>query len=49
MEDSKDEEDDTYMTDDNPKEGSSKHEIILDNYKDAQEVSLGEFNLIHAN
>jgi hypothetical protein len=49
MEDSKDEEDDTYMTDDNPKEGSSAHEIDLDDYKDAQEVSLGGFDAVHAN
>jgi hypothetical protein len=49
MEDSKDEEDDTYMTDDNPVEGSSAHKIYLEDYKDAQEVSLGEFDAVHAN
>jgi hypothetical protein len=40
MEDSKDEEDDTYMTEDVPKEGSRTHEINLDDYEDAQEVSM---------
>jgi hypothetical protein len=49
MEDSKDEEDDTYMTDNNPKEGSSTHEIDSEDYKDAQEVSSGEFDVVHAN
>jgi hypothetical protein len=49
MEDSKDEEDDTYMTDDNPVEGSSAHKIDLEDYKDAQEVSSGEFDAVHAN
>jgi hypothetical protein len=49
MEDSKDEENDTYMTDDNPKEGSSAHEIDSEDYEDAQEVSLGEFDAVHAN
>jgi hypothetical protein len=49
MEDREDEEDNTYMTDNNPKEGSSAHEIDLEDYKDAQEVSLGEFNVVHAN
>jgi hypothetical protein len=49
MEDSEDEEDDTYMTDDNPKEGSSTHEIDLEGYEDVQEVSLGEFDVVHAN
>jgi hypothetical protein len=49
MEDSKDEEDDTHMTEDDPKEGSRTHEIDLDDYKDAQEVSMGEFNAVHTN
>jgi hypothetical protein len=49
MEDSKDEEDNTYMTDNNPEEGSSAHEINLEDYEDAQEVSSGEFDVVHAN
>jgi hypothetical protein len=49
MEDSKNEEDYTYMTDNNPKEGSSTHEIDSEDYKDVQEVSLGEFDGVQAN
>jgi hypothetical protein len=49
MEDSKDEEEDTHMTDDDSKEQSSTHEIILDDHKDVYEVSLGEFDAVHAN
>ena len=49
IEDSKDEEDNTYMTDNDPEEGSSAHEINLEDYKDAQEVSLGEFDAVQAN
>jgi hypothetical protein len=41
MEDSKDEDDNTYMTDNDPEKGSSAHEIDLEDYKDSQEVSLG--------
>jgi hypothetical protein len=49
MEDSKDDEDDTYMTDDDPKEGSSAHEIDSEDYIDVKEVSSGEFDAVHAN
>jgi hypothetical protein len=49
MEDSEDEEDNTYMTDDDTKEESSAHKIYSEDYKDALEVSSGEFDVVHAN
>ncbi len=49
MEDSKDEEDNTYMTDDDSEEESAAHEIELKDYEDAIEVSLGGFDAVHAN
>ena len=49
MEDSKDKEDNTYMTDNDPEEVSSAHEIDSEDYKDAQEISSGEFDAVHAN
>ncbi len=49
MEDSKDEEDDTYMTDDDSEEESTAHKIKSKDYEDAIEVSLGKFDVVHAN
>jgi hypothetical protein len=49
MEDSKDEEDNTYMTDNDTKEESSTHKNYSEDYKDALEVSLGELDAVRAN
>jgi hypothetical protein len=49
MEDSKDEEDDTCMTDDGSEEESTAHKIKLKDYEDVIEVSSGEFDAVHAN
>jgi hypothetical protein len=49
MEDSEDEEDDTYMIEDDSEEESTAHKIKSKDYKDAIEVSSGEFDAVHAN
>jgi hypothetical protein len=50
MEDSKgEEEDDIYLTGDNSIEEPSAHKLDSEDYADALKVSLGEFDVVHAN